>query len=239
MGARTIAQTDERLIKSRDRVRDLAEVYTARREVDAMLDLVKKEAASIDATFLEPAAGNGNFLVAILERKLATVRRQHGRNIAQRGYTADTTAEFEFLTLRALRSIYGVDIDQSNVVEARKRLRNIVAEHARACLNAPGDNLTPHVMPGSPGFRQAVTAVLRTNIMRGDTINAPDQVVIVEYEADSTALAFRRTFHTLQSMADEAAAETRVEPEGLFSVEDVTPAKPRRVVDFTHYSEIH
>ena len=60
-------------VKSSDRVRNHGEVLTARREVEAMLDLVKNESERIDSRFLEPACGDGNFLVAILERKLKTV----------------------------------------------------------------------------------------------------------------------------------------------------------------------
>ena len=66
-------------IKTRDRVRDLAEVYTHEREVHAMLDLMpdmfptSDEPGNHDKTFLEPACGSGNFLEEILRRKVATV----------------------------------------------------------------------------------------------------------------------------------------------------------------------
>ena len=53
---------EERQIKSKERVRERGEVFTAAREVNAMLDLVKDETENIDATFLEPACGTGNFL---------------------------------------------------------------------------------------------------------------------------------------------------------------------------------
>ena len=58
-------------VKSRKRVTDHGEVFTAQREVNAMLDLVKQETGRIDSRFLEPACGTGNFLVEILKRKLA------------------------------------------------------------------------------------------------------------------------------------------------------------------------
>ena len=40
-------------IKSKQRVTDHGEVFTAEREVNAMLDLVKQETERIDSTFLE------------------------------------------------------------------------------------------------------------------------------------------------------------------------------------------
>ena len=55
----------ERQVVSRKRVADHGEVYTAKREVCAMLDSVKEETERIDSRFLEPACGNGNFLVDI------------------------------------------------------------------------------------------------------------------------------------------------------------------------------
>ena len=57
---------EEKQIKSRKRVTEVGEVFTAEREVNAMLDLVKQETERIDSRFLEPACGNGNFLVEIL-----------------------------------------------------------------------------------------------------------------------------------------------------------------------------
>jgi hypothetical protein len=63
----------EKQVVSKKRVADHGEVLTGRREVNAMLDLVKQETERIDSHFLEPACGNGNFLAAILERKLAIV----------------------------------------------------------------------------------------------------------------------------------------------------------------------
>ncbi len=68
------------LINSRDRVEEYGEVFTPPHLVNAMLDLVKPESERIDARFLEPACGNGNFLVEILRRKLATVTFKYRKN---------------------------------------------------------------------------------------------------------------------------------------------------------------
>ena len=60
-------------IISRQRVADHGEVFTAEREVKAMCDLVKNETERIESRFLEPACGQGAFLIEILRRKLAVV----------------------------------------------------------------------------------------------------------------------------------------------------------------------
>ena len=60
-------------VKSKQRVADHGEVFTPAWLVEEMLDLVKSKTERIDSRFLEPACGSGNFLVAILRRKLAAV----------------------------------------------------------------------------------------------------------------------------------------------------------------------
>lgn len=102
-------------VKSKERVKDFGEVFTNPREVKAMLDLVKDESYRIEATFLEPACGTGNFLVEILDRKLKTVS-----TIAQ------NRQEWITLSLTAVGCIYGIDIQKDNTEESQERLLNIL-----------------------------------------------------------------------------------------------------------------
>lgn len=71
----------ENLIKSKHRVQKHGEVFTPSWMVQKMLDTpgVKEACESISATFLEPSAGDGNFLQAILERKLAAVVKRYDK----------------------------------------------------------------------------------------------------------------------------------------------------------------
>ena len=94
----------EKLIKSKQRVKDFAEVFTPKHIVKNTCDLVPAEMwVNVDTTFLEPACGTGNFLVEILERKFKLCENWEDG-------------------LRALKSVYGVDIQQDNVEEAKGRL---------------------------------------------------------------------------------------------------------------------
>ena len=67
------------LVKSKQRVTDYGEVFTPPWMVDAMLALVEQETERIDARFLEPACGSGNFISRILQRKLAAVELKYGQ----------------------------------------------------------------------------------------------------------------------------------------------------------------
>ena len=150
--------TDETQIKSRQRVADHGEVFTAEREVNAMLDLVQTETERIDSRFLEPACGTGNFLVRILERKLAVVARGYGGSRTQ----------WEQQSLIALSSIYGIDILEDNVRECRQRLFGILEAMRTAAFpaEAPGED-----------YLATGRYLLERNIIWGDalTLCTPDE----------------------------------------------------------------
>ncbi|WP_241498661.1 hypothetical protein [Moraxella catarrhalis] len=77
-------QASNKQVKSKKRVADFGEVFTAEREIRAMLDLVKIQTEQITSTFLEPACGTGNFLAEILRRKLTTALRLSQINKSQK-----------------------------------------------------------------------------------------------------------------------------------------------------------
>ena len=77
-----------------------------------MLDLVKDETLRIESRFLEPACGDGNFLIQILKRKLEIVEKNY--RTSQR--------EYEFYAVLAVCSIYGIELLEDNAKACRKRL---------------------------------------------------------------------------------------------------------------------
>ena len=99
-------------IKSKNRVTNFGEVNTSEAEVNSMLDLVKQETDRLDSRFLEPACGDGNFLIEILNRKLEVLVRKYKKN----------QYEFEKNSILLVSSIYGLDILEDNAQSARNRL---------------------------------------------------------------------------------------------------------------------
>ena len=103
---------EENLIKSKQRVQKHGEVFTPAWMVQKMLDTpgVKEACESVYKTFLEPSAGDGNFLQAILERKLEAVVRQYDKR------------NWKTKSLVALSSIYGIEFLEDNLEVARSRM---------------------------------------------------------------------------------------------------------------------
>ena len=102
-------------IKSRERVANHGEVFTAEREVKAMCDLVKDETERIESRFLEPACGDGNFLAEIINRKISVVSKQYSKS----------PDDWEKYSVLAISSIYGIDILSDNAQVCRNRLFEI------------------------------------------------------------------------------------------------------------------
>jgi hypothetical protein len=147
----TDAEQTESQVVSKERVTEHGEVFTNKREVNAMLDLVKHETERIDSRFLEPACGTGNFLSEILERKIAIVRKRYKRN----------QLEFEKYMVLALSSIYGIDKLEDNVIACRKRLYELVDS---TYIELFGKAI-------KSDFLKTINYILRKNIIWGDALS--------------------------------------------------------------------
>jgi hypothetical protein len=134
------------LVKSKQRVADHGEVFTPEWMVEAMLDLVKGETERIDSRFLEPASGSGNFLVKILQRKLAAVELKYGKSEFERQHYA----------LLALMCLYGIELLPDNIAECRANLLEIFASYLGI---QPSDDLY-----------RAAFYVLSQNLVHGDAM---------------------------------------------------------------------
>jgi len=107
------------LIRSKKRVADHGEVLTPGWLVEKMLDLVKGETERIDSRFLEPACGSGNFLVPVLQRKLAAVEAKFGKSDFERRHYA----------LLAVMCTYGIELLPDNIVECRANMLEVFADY--------------------------------------------------------------------------------------------------------------
>jgi len=93
-------------MRSNERKKTLGEVFTPSELVEEILNQLPEEIWQDPfKTFLDNSCGSGNFLVAVLERKL------------KQGHDP----------LAALETIHGVDIMLDNVKECRRRLMAIAA----------------------------------------------------------------------------------------------------------------
>lgn len=230
-------------VKSKKRVADHGEVFTAPREVNAMLDLVKQETERIDSRFLEPACGDGNFLAEILRRKLAVVKKKYKKS----------PVDYEKNAVLAASSIYGVDILQDNVDACQARLFEIWdQEYTAVCKKEVNQDC-----------RDAVRFILNRNIVCGNALSlmkvdafgwdTSDPIVFSEWSF-VTGSMLQRSDYTFDKLlqGDEAprdifSTETKPidqEPSQQMLFDDPAIEQPKDEGVFlkkyiTHYRRVH
>ena len=215
---------DKSQTKSKERVRDHGEVFTAEREVKAMCDLVKDETERIDSRFLEPACGDGNFLAEILTRKLQVVKKKYGKSVT----------DYERNSLLAVSGIYGVDILYDNVLACRKRMFDIWNdEYSRVCKGAEDEQM-----------RNAIKFILQRNIVCGNALTLKcvddkgqdtDEPIVFSEWAFVTGSMLQRSDYSFAAMLADSVNEA----EGQLSIFDLNDGEGRFLQKYVmHYKKV-
>lgn len=218
---------EERLVKSVERVRDLGEVFTPAATVQDMLDLLPAEmwAPHPSPTFLEPSCGDGNFIVAVLGRKLDAVAEAYGAGNLPAGTDTDALA---FHALEALSSIHAVDISVDNIiggtpgheVGARERLMTVFADWY--------EDTTASMLNSRSTVRAVAQWIIDRNVIVGNmlatnadgTPSGRDNMPLVEYDWKPTTRTVAVTATMFGAVMSAGVADTT----GVLSLFDmVTP----------------
>ncbi len=200
-------------VKSKKRVAEHGEVFTNEREVNAMLDLVKQETERIDSRFLEPACGNGNFLIEILRRKLEVVKARYKKS----------QWEYEKNGLIAVMSVYGVDIMPDNVEECINRLFGLFEEYYKSIFKKQIKE----------NYLEIVKFIFSKNILCGDALsmkaNDGNPLIFAEWSFVKGSMVQRRDFMYEQLITIQ---EKKNKQETIFG--DFVD-KPIKTYPLTHY----
>ncbi len=219
-------QMEKSQTKSKERVRERGEVFTAEREVKAMCDLVKDETERIDSRFLEPACGDGNFLAEILTRKLEVVKRKYKKS----------TLDYEKNAVLAISSVYGVDIMQDNVLACRDRLFKLWDKEYKAVCKKDTNDQT----------REAVKFILSKNIVCGNALtlkcvdengNDTSEPIVFSEWAFITGFQMQRQDYTFAHLLEMNSEEKQIKKQqSMFDEKHDEGKFLRRYV--THYRRV-
>lgn len=217
----------DKQVKSKQRVADHGEVFTAEREVNAMLDLVKNETERIESRFLEPACGDGNFLAEILRRKLEVVQKRYGGN--------RTHSDFEMWSVIAVMNIYGVELLPDNAAACRERLYQIWDNsYTTNCKSDANDEC-----------RNAVRYILERNILCGDALSMKQEngepIIFAEWSFVTGTKVKRRDFR-LDEMLERHQEQTSLFMDGWEYDEEIDayiplPLKEYPLTDYRRMQE--
>ena len=206
---------------SKERVTDHGEVYTDKREVNAMLDLVKQETERIESRFLEPACGDGNFLMEVFGRKLSVVESRYEK----------TQLDYERNSVLAASSIYGIDILEDNILKCRKRLFDIFEKNYNRLFKKTTKE----------ECKKVVKYILEHNIIWGNaltlkTVDHDPQLIVFSEWSPVNGSMFKRRDFTFHELLDHAA----IGELPLFSDlgDDVFIPSPEKEYPLTHFMSI-
>lgn len=183
-------------IKSKERVAAHGEVFTNPREVNAMLDLVKQETERLDSRFLEPACGDGNFLIEILRRKLSVCEAR----VRAKQYTQ---LQYEQNAVLAVSSIYGIELLQDNAEACRERLFDFFCQQYSSLFKGSC----------KPACLESVRFLLNKNIIVGDAltykrVDRPDEwILISEWSFIGKGMVNRRDYEFSYLVGEDSGAD--------------------------------
>jgi len=147
--------------KENYKIDEFGEVFTSKREVNEMVDMINNETNRLDSTFLEPACGDGNFLSEVLNRKLKLIG----------SYKSSLKIDFQINIFKAASSLYGIDIQNENVEKCRIRLlKKIIKFYEKEYLK-------------DVEFEAVIKFVLERNILLGDALT-------LRHPIDNTPIVF-------------------------------------------------
>jgi hypothetical protein len=186
---------EKSLTKSKSRVRKYGEVFTPQWIVDKMLSIpgIKEKTEDVFATFLEPAAGEGVFLLAIEKAKLQAATERFGRDL------------WGVYALWALSSIYGIELLDDNLAIARQSMLDLFSASYK---DAYGEELSEDA-----DLYKSAKTIIWANVVQGDTLarrnSQGEEIVFSQWLRipDNERLVERTTF-TYSSLFEEGEDAT-------------------------------
>lgn len=211
----------ENLIKSADRVKDHGEVFTPKRIVDLMLDQpeITSKINDLQATFLEPSAGEGAFLTVLLSRKMKVALHE-----------SSSAKEYGVNCLIALASLYGIELLEDNVEALVMNMNDTFRDEYRQQMKeAFADEADQEVL-------KSAKVIIRANMAQGDTLKRTTSegspIIFSEWAPTGRKDYVQRTEYTFDAIVEGAGSTGTVsgasEQLDLFAL-DESPAEDKRV----------
>lgn len=181
---------NEKIIKSAERVKNNGEVFTPSRIVKMMLAQpeIQVKIKDLSATFLEPSAGEGAFLVELLKQKMAVALSK-----------SSSATIYNRNCLIALSSLYGIEYLEDNV---EMLVMNMITTFNQVYTLGIA---TFNKKPSSKVLDSAKT-IIRANMAQGDTLKyvTSDGNPIIFSEWASVGSKVQRTEYTFESIVNQS-----------------------------------
>ena len=188
------------LMKSKQRVQKHGEVFTPQWVINKMIAIpgIKEKTEDVFASFLEPSAGEGAFLLAIEDMKL--------RFITNYNYSKDTWNTY---ALCALSSIYGIEFLEDNLAVARQNMLDLFSDYYNVVQGAP--------LPKQSNLYKSARTIIWANVVQGDTLahknNSGEEIIFSRWKTfgGSPGQVRRITFSYSSLFGDDDISKSGVQ----------------------------
>jgi N-6 DNA Methylase len=192
----TFESDNEKIIKSKKRVQNHGEVFTPKRIVKKMLDLphIRQACQNLTSTFLEPGAGEGAFLVEVLNKKMKMVLKNYGNDLTQ----------YENYSLLALSTLYGVELLEDNAQKCVMNMHQVYYEAYQQQAIVHGAKMKNKVL-------DSAKLIISKNIAQGNFLTkssaSGNPIVFSEWQpvnlrTNTKTIKVQRTEYTLEDIIE-------------------------------------
>lgn len=155
--------------RSKDRIKDLGEVFTPELYVEDMLNLLAKDKWELwsdeDISFFEPCSGHGNIVLPIYKRRLEGIYK---KAVAQ-GLSGKSADASYYAVANALNTLWAIDIDSKNVENCRSRVLSATLEFLKTKLDITSDLV---LLSQKRDFFAHVLSAIKWHIDENETLSA-------------------------------------------------------------------
>lgn len=191
----------EKVINNKKRVQNHGEVFTPKRIVKQMLDMpnIREACQNLTSTFLEPAAGEGAFLIEVLNRKMKMVVKNYGDNLTQ----------YENYSLLALSTLYGIELLEDNAQKCVMNMYQVYYEAYQQQAFQHGGKVKSKVL-------DTAKLIIAKNIAQGNFLTKlsadGNPIVFSEWEPinlrkHTKTIKVQRTEYTIEDILDGVEKE--------------------------------
>ena len=195
------------LMKSKYRVQKHGVVFTPQWVIDKMTAIpgIKEKIEDVFATFLEPSAGEGAFLLAIEDLKLRFITDNYSINTWDR------------YALWALSSIYGIELLEDNLAAARQNMLELFLNYYETVHDAQ--------LSEQSNFYKSAQTIIWANVVQGDTLthkNLLGECITFSHwkRVSDTLCKVQRTPFTYSSLLTDDKQENSGIQMSLFETEE-------------------
>lgn len=176
----------EVLVKDKKRVIDAGEVFTPKHVVIEMMGLLDKKLIPTEK-YLDNSSGNGNFLMGFIKLKNENIPKPYDSN------------NIYYNILFNLSNIYGIDIQEDNVLEARERLYNYILDYINTIDKSIENNGNEEYNKLKDVFLEKSKEIINYNVIFGDYLkkvtfvdNEEKPLVLYSFDIDPKTLNYTK-----------------------------------------------